>query len=84
MREAGNYHIEQSAYWNRFGQGGRPVVTNRVSVTSGPSETTAAKAYRIAPVTTSLPSYGTRLGTIRKRRRRSWPRRNWRGKSWRA
>jgi hypothetical protein len=50
MREEGNYyHIEQSAYWNRFGQGGRPIVTNRVSVTSGPSETTAAKAYRIAP-----------------------------------
>jgi len=50
MREAGNYyHIEQSAYWNRFVKGGRPVVTNRVSVTSGPSETAAAKAYRIAP-----------------------------------
>ena len=50
MREAGNYYrVEQSAYWNRFVQGGRPVVTNRVSVTSGPSETAAAKAYRIAP-----------------------------------
>src|SRR6266446_6638981 len=50
MREVGNYyHIEQSAYWNRFVKGGRPVVTNRVSVTSGPSETAAAKAYRIAP-----------------------------------
>jgi len=48
--EAGNYyHIEQSAYWNRFVKGGRPVVTNRLSVTSGPSETAAAKAYRIAP-----------------------------------
>src|SRR6266478_1132147 len=50
MREAGNYyHIEQSAYWNRFVKGGSPIVTNRVSVTSGPSETAAAKAYRIAP-----------------------------------
>jgi hypothetical protein len=50
MREAGNYyHIEQSAYWNRFVKGGRPIVANRVSVTSGPSETAAAKAYRIAP-----------------------------------
>jgi len=50
MREAGNYYnIEQNAYWNRFVQGGRPVVTNRVSVTSGPSETAPAKAYRILP-----------------------------------
>ena len=50
MREAGNYyHIEQSAYWNRFVKGGHPMVANRVSVTSGPSETAAAKAYRTAP-----------------------------------
>jgi hypothetical protein len=50
MREAGNYyHIEQSAYWNRFARGGRPVVTNGAPQTSGPSETAAAKAYRIAP-----------------------------------
>jgi chromosome segregation ATPase len=50
MREAGNYyHIEQSAYWNRFVQGGCPIVTNRVSVTSGASETPAAKAYRTLP-----------------------------------
>jgi len=50
MREAGNYyHIEQSAYWNRFARSARPVVTNGVSVTSGPSETAAAKAYRIVP-----------------------------------
>jgi hypothetical protein len=50
MREAGNYyHIEQSAYWNRFARGARRVVTNGVSVTSGPSENAAAKAYRIAP-----------------------------------
>ena len=50
MREAGNYyHIEESAYWNRFARGDRPVVVNRVSVTSGPSETAAAKAYRVVP-----------------------------------
>jgi hypothetical protein len=50
MREAGNYyHIEESSHWNRFVKGGRPIVTNRVSVTSGPTETAAAKAYRIAP-----------------------------------
>src|SRR6266446_1315764 len=50
MREAGNYyHIEQSGYWNRIVKGCSSVVTNRVSVTSGPSETAAAKAYRIAP-----------------------------------
>jgi hypothetical protein len=50
MREAGNYyHIEQSAYWNRFARGGRPVVTNGASRTSGPSETAPAKAYRIVP-----------------------------------
>jgi hypothetical protein len=50
MREAGNYyHIEQSAYWNRFARSARPVVTNGVSVTSGLSETAAAKAYRIVP-----------------------------------
>ena len=50
MREAGNYyHIEQSAYWNRFVKDGHTVVTNRVSLTRGPSETAAAKAYRIAP-----------------------------------
>jgi hypothetical protein len=30
MREAGNYyHIEQSAYWSRFAQGGRALVTNK-------------------------------------------------------
>ena len=50
MREAGNYyHIEQSAYWNRFVRGARPVVTNGASITSGPSKTAAAKAYRILP-----------------------------------
>jgi hypothetical protein len=50
MREAGNYyHIEQSAYWNRFVKGGNPIVTNRGLVTSGPTETAAAKAYRIVP-----------------------------------
>ena len=50
MREAGNYyHIEQGAYWNRFVRGGRPIVTNGASQTSGPTETAAAKAYQIAP-----------------------------------
>ena len=50
MREAGNYyHVEQSAYWNRFVRDGRPVVTSRVSVRGGPSETVAAKVYRVAP-----------------------------------
>ena len=50
MREAGNYyHIEQSAYWNRFVRNGRPVVTSRVSVRGGPSETVAAKVYRVVP-----------------------------------
>ena len=50
MREAGNYyHIEQSAYWNRFVPNGRPVVANRVSVRGGPSEAVAAKAYRVVP-----------------------------------
>ena len=50
MREAGNYyHVEQSAYWNRFSPNGRPVVISGTRVTSGPSETTAAKAYRVVP-----------------------------------
>jgi hypothetical protein len=50
MREAGSYyHIEQSAYWNRFSQGGRPVIAKTVSMTSGPSDTAAAKAYRPLP-----------------------------------
>jgi hypothetical protein len=50
MREAGNYyHVEQSAYWNRFSPNGRPVVTTGSRVTSGPSETAAAKAYRVVP-----------------------------------
>ena len=50
MREAGNYyHIEQSAYWNRFSPNGRPVVISGTRVTSGPSKTAAAKAYRLVP-----------------------------------
>ena len=50
LREAGNYyHVEQSAYWNRFVRNGRPVVANRVSVRGGPSEAVAAKAYRVVP-----------------------------------
>jgi hypothetical protein len=50
MREAGNYyHVEQSAYWNRFSPNGQPVVISGTRVTSGPSETAAAKAYRVVP-----------------------------------
>jgi hypothetical protein len=50
MREAGNYyHVEQSAYWNRFSPNPRPVVITGSRVTSGPSETAAAKAYRVVP-----------------------------------
>ena len=50
MREAGNYyHVEQSSYWNRFEPNGRPVVITGTRVTSGPSETAAAKAYRVVP-----------------------------------
>jgi hypothetical protein len=50
MREASNYyHVEQSAYWNRFSPNGRPVVISGTRVTSGPSETAAAKAYRVVP-----------------------------------
>ena len=50
MREAGNYyHVEQSAYWNRFSPNGRPVVISSTRVTSGPSKTAAAKAYRLVP-----------------------------------
>ena len=50
MREAGNYyHVEQSAYWNRFSPNGRPVVISGTRGTSGPSETAAAKAYRVVP-----------------------------------
>jgi hypothetical protein len=49
MREAGNYyHVEESSYWNRFSPNGRPVVISGTRVTSGPSETAAAKAYRVA------------------------------------
>jgi hypothetical protein len=50
MREAGNYyHVEQSAYWNRFLRNGRAALTNKASVKSGPSETVAAKVYRVVP-----------------------------------
>jgi hypothetical protein len=50
MREAGNYyHIEQSAYWNGFARKGLPIATNTVTIATGPSETAAAKAYRVLP-----------------------------------
>jgi hypothetical protein len=43
MTESGNwYHIEQSAYWNRF------IPTSRIE-TTGPNGNTAARAYRPAP-----------------------------------
>jgi hypothetical protein len=50
MREAGNYyHVEQSAYWNRFGPNSRPLVTGGARLKTGPSDTAAAKAYRVVP-----------------------------------
>jgi hypothetical protein len=50
MRDAGNYyHVEQSAYWNRFNPARRQVVTSGASVTSGPSSSIVAKAYRPVP-----------------------------------
>lgn len=50
MREAGNYyHVEQSAYWNRFNSAGRPAAINRGALVSGPSSMVAAKAYRVVP-----------------------------------
>jgi hypothetical protein len=43
MQEAGNYyHIERSAYWNRFVPGSRVVPT-------GPSETAGTRVYRGVP-----------------------------------
>jgi hypothetical protein len=45
MRDAGNYyHVEQSAYWNRFSSTGRPVVISGSTFVSGPSSIVAAKA----------------------------------------
>jgi hypothetical protein len=50
MRDAGNYyHVEQSAYWNRFNSAGRSVAINRSALVSGPSSIVAAKAYRVVP-----------------------------------
>ncbi len=50
MRDAGNYyHVEQSAYWNRFNPARRQVVISGASITSGPSSVIAAKAYRVVP-----------------------------------
>jgi predicted RNase H-like nuclease (RuvC/YqgF family) len=50
MREAGNYyHVEQSAYWNRFNPAGRQVVISGASITSGPTSSIVAKAYRPVP-----------------------------------
>jgi hypothetical protein len=50
MREAGNYyHVEQSAYWNRFNSASRPVAISGVALANGPSSTITAKAYRAVP-----------------------------------
>jgi hypothetical protein len=50
MREGGKYyHIEQSAYWNRFNPRGRAVVATGARITTGPSRTATAKAYRVVP-----------------------------------
>lgn len=50
MREAGSYyHVEQSAYWNRFSPNSRLLATGGARLKSGPSETAAAKAYRVVP-----------------------------------
>src|SRR5260221_13064803 len=47
MRGAGNYyHVEQSAYWNRFSPSAREVVISGASLTSGPSSSIVTKAYR--------------------------------------
>ena len=50
MRDAGKYyHVEQSAYWNRFNSAGRPVTINGGALVSGPSSIVAAKVYRVVP-----------------------------------
>jgi hypothetical protein len=50
MRDAGNYyHIEQSAYWNRFNPAGRPAAIKGRALVSGPSSLIAARAYRVVP-----------------------------------
>src|SRR5260221_13079939 len=50
MRDAGNYyHVEQSAYWNRFNPAGRQVVIGGASVNSGPNPTIVAKANPRVP-----------------------------------
>jgi hypothetical protein len=50
MRDAANYyHVEQSAYWNRFNSAGRPVAIHRSALVSGPNSVVAAKAYRVVP-----------------------------------
>lgn len=50
MRDAGKYyHVEQSAYWNRFNSARRPVTIGGSALVSGPSSIVAAKAYRVVP-----------------------------------
>src|SRR5258708_21348006 len=55
MRDAGNYyHVEQSAYWNRFNPARQQVVISGASITSGPSSSIVAKAYRPVPADQEL------------------------------
>ena len=50
MRDAGKYyHVEQSAYWNRFNSAGRPVAISGGALISGPTSFVAAKVYRVVP-----------------------------------
>jgi hypothetical protein len=50
MRDAGNYyHVEQSAYWNRFNPSGRELVISGASIATGPSSNIVAKLYRAVP-----------------------------------
>src|SRR5260370_35919030 len=50
MRDGGNdYHVEPRAYWNRFTPTRQQVVISGASITSGPSSSIVAKAYRPVP-----------------------------------
>ena len=50
MWDAGKYyHVEQSAYWNRFNSAGRSVAISGGALVSGPRSIVAAKVYRVVP-----------------------------------
>ena len=50
MQDAGKYyHVEQSAYWNRFNSAGRSVAISGGALVSGPRSFVAAKVYRVVP-----------------------------------